>query len=136
MQVLLFGFDHSLPRNHHAPHNIVSSSIVYTGTHDNNTVRGWFEKEASEEDRKRLIRYLGHEISPEKVNWDMIRLAMRSAGTTVIIPMQDVLGLDEKARMNIPAIAEGNWTWRLIDGQLTNDLAKTLADMTHIYGRD
>jgi 4-alpha-glucanotransferase len=136
MQVLQFGFDHSLPRNYHAPHNIVNTSIVYTGTHDNNTIRGWFGKETSEEDKKRLTRYFGYETSPEKINWDMIRLAMRSAGNTVIIPMQDVLGLDEKARMNIPAIAEGNWTWRLTDGQLTNDLAKTLADMTHIYGRD
>ena len=136
MQVLLFGFDHSLPRNYHAPHNIVNNSIVYTGTHDNNTVRGWFEKEASEEDRKRFARYLGHEAKAETVHLDMIRLAMRSAGNTVIIPMQDILGLDEKARMNIPAIAEGNWTWRLADNQLTKDLAKHLADMTHIYGRD
>lgn len=136
MQVLLFGFDHSLPRNYHAPHNIISSSIVYTGTHDNNTVRGWFEKDASEEDRKRLSHYLGHPTTVERVHWDMIRLAMRSVGTTVIIPMQDILGLDEKTRMNIPAVAEGNWAWRLTDGQLTKDLAKTLADITHIYGRD
>jgi 4-alpha-glucanotransferase len=136
MQVLLFGFDHSVPRNYHAPHNIQSSSIVYTGTHDNNTVRGWFEKDASEEDRKRFARYLGHEATPETVHLDMIRLAMRSAGTTVIIPMQDILGLDEKARMNIPAIAEGNWSWKLPEGQLTKDLTKSLAEITHIYGRD
>ena len=66
MKVLLFGFDHSLPRNFHAPHNIVNNCLVYTGTHDNNTVRGWFEKEASEEDRKRFMHYLGHETRPRR----------------------------------------------------------------------
>ena len=114
----------------------VKNCLVYTGTHDNNTVRGWFEKEASEDDRKRFMYYLGHDTKAEKVSWDMIRLAMRCVGNTVIIPMQDVLGLDDKARMNMPSVAEGNWSWRLTEGQLTKDLAKILADMTHIYGRD
>jgi 4-alpha-glucanotransferase len=136
MKVLLFAFDASLPRNFYAPHNIPKNCLVYTGTHDNNTVRGWFEKEASEEDKKRFTYYLGHETSAEKVSWDMIRLAMRSVGNTVIVPMQDILGLDDKARMNIPSVAEGNWSWRLAEGQLTKELAKSLADMTHIYGRD
>jgi 4-alpha-glucanotransferase len=136
MKVLLFAFGASLPRNFYAPHNIMSNCIVYTGTHDNNTVRGWFEKEASEEDRKRFVRYLGHDTTAETVNWEMIRLAMRSVGNTVIIPVQDILGLGENARMNTPSVKEGNWSWRLTDGQLTTDLAKILADMTHIYGRD
>jgi 4-alpha-glucanotransferase len=136
MKVLLFAFDATLPRNFYAPHNIVKNCLVYTGTHDNNTVRGWFEKEASDEDRKRLSRYLGHETSADKVNWEMIRLAMRSVGNTVIIPVQDILGFGENTRMNTPSMQEGNWTWRLADGLLTKDLAKKLADMTHIYGRD
>jgi 4-alpha-glucanotransferase len=136
MKVLLFAFDTTLPRNLYAPHNITSNCVVYTGTHDNNTVRGWFEKEASEEDKKRFMHYLGHETKAETVHWDMIRLAMRSVGNTVIIPVQDILGLDGEARMNTPSVKENNWTWRLADGQLTKDLAKNLADMTHIYGRD
>ena len=135
MRVLLFAFGEDLPTNPYAPHNHVKNSVVYTGTHDNNTVRGWFEREATPEDKKRLFRYLGREVSAQDVHWEFIRLAMMSVANMVIFPIQDILGLDEKARMNQPAIVEGNWRWRLLPEQLTPALARKLSEMTEIYGR-
>jgi len=108
---------------------------VYTGTHDNNTVRGWFENEASEEVRRRLFNYLGREVATEEVNWSLIRLAMMSAARWVTIPMQDVLGLGEEARMNTPSVPLGNWEWRLFPNQLSEQLSERLQEMTIASGR-
>ena len=109
--------------------------MLYTGTHDNNTARGWFEGEASPEIRQRLFRYLGREVPAEEIHWELIRVAMMSVANMAIFPMQDVLGLGEEARMNRPATTEGNWQWRLLPDQLTSSLAKRLLQMTEIYGR-
>jgi 4-alpha-glucanotransferase len=135
MRVLLFAFGEDLPTHPYLPHNYVPDCVVYTGTHDNNTVRGWFENEAHPSDKQRLFRYLGREVSAESVHWDFIRLAMMSIAETVIFPMQDVLGLGEEARMNRPARHEGNWEWRLLPQQLTPSLRSSLSDMTETYGR-
>lgn len=135
MRVLLFAFGEDLPTNPYAPHNHLKNCIVYTGTHDNNTVRGWFEGEATPEDRERLFRYLGREVHPQEVHWEFIRLAMMSVADMVIIPMQDILGLGEQARMNRPATVKGNWQWRLLPEQLTSTLTRRLLEMTQIYGR-
>jgi len=93
--------------------------VAYTGTHDNNTVKGWFLHEDSQEDRQRLFRYLGREISADEAPWEFIRLLMMSAADTVILPLQDVLSLGSEARMNTPATMECNWAWRFRSDQLT-----------------
>lgn len=135
MKVLLFAFDEHLPRNAYAPHNHTKNAVVYPGTHDNNTARAWFEKEAGEQVRERLSRYVGREVTAENVHRELIRLAMMSVANTAILSMQDLLGLGEWARMNRPAHEKGNWQWRLLPEQLTAPLAKELLGMTELYGR-
>jgi 4-alpha-glucanotransferase len=135
MKVLLFAFGPDLPTNLYAPHNHREESVVYTGTHDNNTARGWFGEEASCEDKKRLSFYLGKEATEENVHWELIRLAMMSVSRMSVFPMQDILGLGEEARMNRPASNHGNWTWRLAPHHLTPSLSLKLSEMTEIYGR-
>jgi 4-alpha-glucanotransferase len=136
MKVLLFAFDESLPRNPYILHNHVPNSIVYTGTHDNNTIKGWFENEASSETRERLFSYLGRKITIEDSAWELIRLAMMSVAQIAVIPMQDILGLGREARMNTPAVPEGNWEWRLRPGELLPEHTAKLSEMTRLYGRD
>jgi 4-alpha-glucanotransferase len=135
MKVLLFAFGPDLPRNLYAPHNHVERAVVYTGTHDNNTTRGWFEREAPREDKRRLSLYLGREVTADHVHWEMIRLAMMSVARISILPLQDVLGLGEEARMNLPATNHRNWTWRLEARLLTPSVSRRLRELTEIYGR-
>ena len=135
MKILVFAFDHDDPVHPYLPHNYEKNFLVYTGTHDNNTVRGWFEKEATPEEKKRFFRYVGREVPVEEVHWEMIRLAMMSVANTVIVPMQDILGLGEEARMNRPSIAHGNWEWRLLPEQLNPSVGQRLLDMAKTYGR-
>jgi 4-alpha-glucanotransferase len=135
MRVLLFAFGEDLPAHPYLPHNYIANCIVYTGTHDNNTVKGWFENETSPQDRQRLFRYLGHKISGEQLPKELIRLAMMSVANTVIIPMQDILGLGEEARMNRPSTTQGNWAWRLLPDQLTSSCTEMLLELTYTYGR-
>jgi 4-alpha-glucanotransferase len=135
MKVLVFAFGGELATHPYLPHNYTSNSIVYTGTHDNNTARGWFEKETSSEDRQRLFRYLSREIAADQVPHELIRLAMMSVAKTAMIPMQDVLGLGQEGRMNYPSVAQGNWEWRLLPGQLTDGVAQFLRDLTETCGR-
>jgi len=135
MRVLHFAFGGDPARNPHMPHNHVANAIVYTGTHDNNTTRGWFEKDLKAAERQRLASYLGHAVSAKNVAWEMIRVAMASVARLAIIPMQDVLGLGAEARMNHPARTTGNWRWRMRDGQLSRPLARKLRDMTELHGR-
>ncbi len=135
MRVLIFAFGEDLPTNPYATHNHIKNCVVYTGTHDNNTIRGWFEKEICPEDRKRLFEYIGKEVSGKKIHRELIRLAMMSVANMVIIPMQDILGLGEKARMNLPASSRGNWEWRVTQGQLSPTITQGLSETTRIYGR-
>ncbi|MFB0521492.1 MAG: 4-alpha-glucanotransferase, partial [Desulfatiglandales bacterium] len=135
MRVLLFAFGDDLPTNPYIPHNLPRNCVLYTGTHDNNTVKGWFEGEATAEIKERLFHYLGREVPVTKIHRELIRLAMMSVANTVVIPMQDALGLGEEARMNRPATSEGNWEWRLLEDQVTPSLAEELLQMTEIYGR-
>ncbi|MEK7699743.1 MAG: 4-alpha-glucanotransferase, partial [Planctomycetota bacterium] len=121
--------------NPYAPHNYERNCVVYTGTHDNNTARGWFNKDALPDERKRLASYLGREVSGETIHWELIRLAMMSVANLVIIPMQDILGLGEEARMNRPSTIAGNWQWRLSHARLTPDASRKLLELTEIYGR-
>ena len=135
MRVLLFAFGEDLPSNPYAPHNYIKNCVAYTGTHDNNTVKGWFNNETSSEDRKRIIYYIGHEVSEDQIHWEFIKLVMSSVADMVIIPMQDVLGLGENSRTNLPASSEGNWRWRLVPEKLSPLITKKLSEMTKIYGR-
>ena len=135
MKVLLFAFGEDLPTNPYAPHNFDRECVVYTGTHDNNTVCGWFENEATPEERERVRRYLGRHVSSREIHMELIRLAMMSVAKIAIFPMQDVLGLGEDARMNRPATNEGNWLWRLLPQQMDPALTGQLREITEIYGR-
>jgi len=135
MKVLLFAFGEDLPSNPYAPHNHVRNCVVYTGTHDNNTSRGWFEKEATTGVKERLRQYLGKDVCAENVHWDLIRLAMMSVADRVVIPMQDFLGLGEEARMNRPAKRDGNWQWRVLEEDLSPALSDRIREWTEIYGR-
>jgi len=135
MKILLFAFGEDMPNNPYIPHNLVRNCIVYTGTHDNNTVRGWFDHEATREEKTRLYRYLGREISSEEVPRELIRMAMMSVADVAIIPLQDFLGLGIEGRMNRPASRDGNWRWRIGQGQLTPELASEIKEITETFGR-
>ncbi len=135
MNVLQFAFDGDPARNMYMPHNHVGNSIVYTGTHDNNTTRGWFEKEVKGDTRRRLFEYLGRQVTARDVSWELMRLAMASVARVAIIPMQDVLGLGAEARMNLPAGSDRNWRWRMRPGQTNGPLARRLRDLTAACGR-
>ncbi len=133
MRVLLFAFGEGLPKNPYAPHNNIKNCVIYTGTHDNNTAKGWFEHEAKPEDRQRLSKYVGHEVTAEIVSWELVRMAMMSVADTAILPMQDILGLGEEARMNQPSTIEGNYRWRMLPEQM--NLKGDLKELTELYGR-
>lgn len=135
MRLLLFSFGDDLPTNLYAPHNHIRNCVIYTGTHDNNTARGWFENEAGDGDRERLFAYLGRWVSSVEAADALVRLAMMSVADLAILPIQDLLGLGGDARMNRPSVAKGNWGWRLKGNWLTEHLSEHLAGMTRIYGR-
>lgn len=135
MKLLIFAFDGDISQNPYAPENHVKNCLLYTGTHDCNTVRGWFVGELGDEAKMKLEGILGKKVDANSVAEEMMILAMRSIADTVILPMQDVLGLGPEARMNCPGTAENNWEWRLLPGQWSLDDAKKLADLTKTYGR-
>jgi 4-alpha-glucanotransferase len=135
MKLLIFAFGPDLPTNPYIPHNLDRNCVAYTGTHDNNTIRGWFENEVSPEDKQRLFQYLGRRVGPEDIHWEMIRLVMMSVADVAVFPMQDILGLGQEARMNRPASNKDNWQWRLIPEQISESLGDRLGAMTRICGR-
>lgn len=142
MRVLQFAF-RSDATNLDLPHNYVRNSVVYTGTHDNDTTIGWFNSKAGEgstrddeqigEECAYCLKYLRSDGT--EINWDFIAAAFASVADTAIVPLQDVLGLDSRARMNLPASGEGNWTWRFDARALTDELSRRLKELTELYGR-
>lgn len=136
MKPLVFAFGDDIATNPYIPHNIPKNSVAYTGTHDNNTAMGWFDNETTPEMRARLFRYLGREVPREELHWELIRLTMMSVADTVIIPLQDILGLGEECRMNRPATCNGNWDWRAAPNQLSTEGMARFKMMTEIYGRE
>lgn len=108
MRVLMFAFHDQYKKSRDLPDNYTSESVVYTGTHDNNTLRGWFEEDMLPAEKKNLDEYLGRDVGADDVNWVMIDLAMRSSANISIIPLQDLLGLGREARMNRPSTVRGN----------------------------
>jgi 4-alpha-glucanotransferase len=131
MRVLQFGFD-SGPSNPFLPHNFTPNCVAYTGTHDNDTSAGWFTS-APRDQRSFAQRYLGR--SGKDFAWDLIRMGMRSVADTLIIPLQDVMSLGSKARMNYPGRPSGNWGWRFTPEMLRAEYAQSLRDMVEVYGR-
>jgi len=132
MKILEFAFD-SKEANDYLPYNFPRNCLVYTGTHDNDTVNGWFAA-ASDEDRQFAMDYLG--ISCDSIHWELIRLAMASVANTAVIPMQDLLGLGSEGRMNIPGTTSDNWKWRAREEDFSEGLADRLARMSALYGRN
>ncbi len=132
MKILQFAFD---PREEsdYLPHNYVANSIVYTGTHDNDTILGWYNS-LSRRDKAFARKYLNIRTNKD-VQWEFIRAAMASVSETCVIPMQDYLGLGAEARINIPSTLGINWKWRMLSGQFTDELAQHILDMTKLYGR-
>lgn len=131
MNVLQFAF---VNEGRFLPHYHRQNAIVYTGTHDNNTMLGWWEHESSDAERDFLRRYVGKSDIAEP-NWEVIRLGMMSVAHTLIMPLQDLLGLGAEARMNTPGTSSGNWTWRVTPDGLDGDWRARLAEMTRLYGR-
>ena len=134
MKVLEFAFD-SREESDYLPHNYTKNSVVYTGTHDNETIMGWFEK-LKGADKKLACEYLN--ISGEataETAWAFIRLAMESVSDTCVIPIQDYLALGDEARINTPSTLGGNWVWRMDRNALSSKLAKRIFTLTEIYGR-
>lgn len=135
MRILQFAFEENIARNSYAPHNHIPNCLVYTGTHDNNTIRGWFDEEIDTETKKRLLQYIGNPLNTENIHWELIRLALMSVANMAIIPIQDILGLKSEAKMNRPGTANGNWRWRLAPNQIPKTATRKLRGMTEIYGR-
>ena len=133
MRILQFAFTDELVNNPHKPYNFIKNCVVYTGTHDNDTSAGWFKDKTTREARELALTYMGNG-GGEPV-WDFIRLALGSVADTVILPMQDILGMGSDARMNTPSTKGNNWNWRMTENDLRPDLAKKLSDMIKCYGR-
>jgi 4-alpha-glucanotransferase len=131
MRVLQFAFGGDA-NSAHLPHTYAHDTVVYTGTHDNDTALGWFASCAPRE-RERALRYAASD--GREINWDLLRLALASVADTAIVPLQDVLGLGSAARMNLPGRAAGNWAWRCVEEQLTPAVSARLAEVTSTYGR-
>lgn len=143
MKVLQFAFGNDPEAENYQPHTFPRHAVVYTGTHDNDTVVGWYRDTgtASTTRTKKEIRrerefaktYLGSD--GREIHWDMIRMAWLSVADTAIVPCQDLLGLPSSARMNRPGTATGNWRWRLSPDRLTDVVLGRLCELTKTYGR-
>ena len=134
MLILQFAFGNPAD-NPYAPHNNSPLNVIYTGTHDNNTTRGWFGEDASEGERANLSAYLGHDVTAESAALDLTRMALASVAETAVIPMQDWLDLGSEARVNVPSTPKGNWAWRMSPGATTEELAAFMRKLTALYGR-
>jgi len=135
MKVPLFAFDGESARHPYIPHNVPPNCVYYTGTHDNNTVRGFFETEASPETWRRAHDYIGRNVPLEEMPREFMRLVMMSTASMAIFPLQDVLGLGASARMNTPGTAVGNWRWRFEPSPQSDDAFTLCRHMTRLYGR-
>lgn len=142
MRVLEFAFGDANSRDYQ-PHRFPQRSVVYTGTHDNDTVVGWLdtyrqansEEQARQlgEERERALRYAGSD--GREPHWDMIRVALMSVANTAIFPLQDLLGLGSEGRMNVPGIASGNWAFRVLETEIDDALAERMASLCESYER-
>ncbi|MCD8488148.1 MAG: 4-alpha-glucanotransferase [Desertifilum sp.] len=137
MRILLFAFGEA-GTEAYLPHRYRHNSVVYPGTHDNDTVMGWWQQKATEAEKQHVAAYIGksHYREITEIHWELIRLALASVADIAIIPLQDLWGLDNRARMNDPSQSEGNWEWRFTDTQLlTEDLSDRIRQLTQLYSR-
>ena len=142
MRILQFAFGGDT-KNHDLPHNYIQNCVAYTGTHDNDTTVGWFWSKAGagstrddsqiNREREFCLKYLN--TDGKEIHWDFIRAVWASVANTAVAPMQDLLGLGNEARMNLPASNSGNWNWQCKEGDLSDEIAERLRGLTEIYGR-
>ena len=132
MKILQFAFD-NVKENDYLPYMYPENCVCYTGTHDNDTTVGWYQK-ATEASRDKVRRYMSCDGS--NIHWDFMKTAISSTARYAIFPLQDVLGYGSDCRMNTPGSASGNWSWRFTEHVLTADLAKALRTTCELYGRD
>jgi 4-alpha-glucanotransferase len=133
MRVLQFGFSGRGAHNY-LPHRYVTNTVVYTGTHDNDTTLGWWQHGTTESERKAVYAYLNP--APNDVVWCLIRAASTSVADACLFPVQDILVLGSEGRMNTPSTPENNWTWRMAPDALTGQLAQGLAQLAELTDRD
>ena len=134
MKVLQFAFDESEDSSY-LPYKHEKNSVVYTGTHDNMTTRGWIDS-LNDHDRDYVRRYINSIYTDYgQFTWDFIREAFRSAADLCIVPIQDFLVKGNEARMNCPAVGSNNWQWRVTPNLLSDELAMSILDLTRLYGR-
>ena len=134
MKIIQFAFD-SKEESDYLPHNYTRNCVVYTETHDNDTTLGWYTA-LPKADKSFADRYLHLRGDEEEVEWEFIRAAIASVADTAVIPMQDYLGLDETARMNIPSTLGNNWKWRMKKNVCTKKLAERIYKLSKLYGRN
>jgi 4-alpha-glucanotransferase len=132
MKILQFAFNGALPTNPFLPHHYPSNCVVYTGTHDNDTIRGWYAT-ASEAERAFAMRYLSSDQN--NLSAAMIRAAWASVASMSLASMQDLLNLDGSARMNFPGRESGNWGWRMREDALSDRLRDWLIELNTLYSR-
>lgn len=131
MKILVFAFDDDASSKF-LPHNYIPNCVVYTGTHDNDTTLGWYRR-VDEKERDFARRYLAR--SGVDISWDLIRAAWSSVAVFALTPMQDLLGLDNSARMNYPSRLGGNWAWRMSENDLSAALSERVSEINLVYGR-
>ena len=137
MKVLEFAFDSrdSGCASDYLPHNYPHNCVVYTGTHDNNTVRGWLD-DMCEEDNALAEDYMNNADTPKDERpWEFIRLALGSVADLAVIPLQDYLCLGTEARINLPSTLGNNWKWRLVPGQVTDEMLEKMCHLNKLFGR-
>ena len=132
MAVLQFGFG-NVGAHTHLPHTFTTEKVVYTGTHDNDTLVGWWKSDATEHERQQVEAYLGP--CDDGINWAMIRAASDSVASLCVVPLQDALGLGSDARMNVPSREHGNWRWRFDAELLRPEMARKLAALAEVSDR-
>lgn len=134
MKILQFAFD-SREDSDYLPHNYPKNCIVYTGTHDNDTLCGWYNT-IPEADKNFAAEYMNNAgAKAEDIHWDFIRLGMASVADTCIIPLQDYLGLGSEARINTPSTLGSNWQWRMGKDDFTSEIAQRMKYLTKLYAR-
>lgn len=135
MKVIQFAFGENMSKSENIPHNYTKDTFAYTGTHDNNTSAGWYRKDADAATRKRLRQYANENVRKRNIHKVFIRMIYASVSDTAIVPVQDLLGLDERARMNTPATTSDNWMWRMKENSLDNELESWLLKLSKLYDR-
>jgi 4-alpha-glucanotransferase len=143
MAVLQFAFGKDPQASNFKPHNYCRQLVVYTGTHDNDTIAGWWASDGSYDstrsaaevatEKQNALKYLGSDGC--NISWAFIRAVLSSIADLAIIPLQDILGLGNEARMNLPATPSGNWRWRYTSDLLTGNIREQLKELTKIYDR-